>query len=263
MPRDDDDVSLGDAPRHAAPNAGAPDARAVGGLGRVDELPSGHQRRHPLHHVVDLGGVHLMQVGAPERRLRAEDAVHAHPVVAGDLDDPNRAVADSVAGQRVDELLDVRRRDVRRLGGVLGPRGGRQQDEQQGRGGFAHGGLLGRRGIRISRDYRDRPRAVQAAAGRARGLFAGRPMRDGARCIRPAKHPAGPLFREAVLLRGHLADIALVMRCPTGASRVSVRRGTRTRAAGRDSGRPGVLSCTQWRRRRAARPDFPSAGGKK
>ena len=76
------------------PSIPEPRTLAARRLLRIGQGAARHQRGHSLHHVVDLGGVHLVQIRAAGNILRTEHAVDTDPVVARDLDHANRPVAD-------------------------------------------------------------------------------------------------------------------------------------------------------------------------
>ena len=117
--RDDHDVSFGYESGHAAFNACTPHAGAIWHRDRVDEFTAGDKRGNAFDHVINLGRIDLMQIGAAEWFFRAKYAIHAHLVITGYFDDPYRPVTYGIAGECIDERLNVGCRDVGGDGGSL------------------------------------------------------------------------------------------------------------------------------------------------
>ena len=169
---DDDDVPFGDSTRNTPLDTTA--WRIGVGVG---QSAARDQRRHPFHHVVDLGGVHLVEVGAARKLLRTEHAPDPDLIVAGNLDDTNGPVADAVARQLVDELLDGCRRHVGRHRGFLSRdrRGhvdyehGEHRENGSEEDNSEHGGSsVGRFALRTPVSYRDNLRGENRTANVSR-----------------------------------------------------------------------------------------------
>ena len=79
--------------RNTPLDSGAPHKGAVDRRGGVDQTAARDQRRHPFHHIIDLGGGHRVEVGAALNVQRAEHSVDPDTVFTGNLHDANRTVA--------------------------------------------------------------------------------------------------------------------------------------------------------------------------